>query len=135
MTPTPPPVPSSASSLLVVTRRAVTLTPAEATLFDPHHSLAGSVVTTEVPFDAVDPDIPEQQSKVRPAVVLAASEQGLLVRGIYSNPSPSRRVFSPWRRLGLDHVSYVDDARNAVAADTEVTRLGILSDEEWNSLF
>ena len=133
--PAPVPPAPSPSAHLEVTRRSATLTPAEAALYDVAHPLAGSVVTTEVPFDAVDPAAPEQQSKVRPAVVIAASEQGLLVRGIYSNPSPTRRVFSPWRRLGLDHVSYVDDARNTVSGDTEVIRLGVLSDEEWNSLF
>src|ERR1019366_10635351 len=82
----------------------------------PAHPLAGWVVTTEVPFDNVDPVIPEQQSKIRPAVVVAASDEGLLVRGIYTDASPTRSLFSPWRRLGLDHVSYVDVARSSVAA-------------------
>jgi hypothetical protein len=116
------------------TRRAVVLTPAEGAVYDVAHPLAGWVVTTEVPFDDVDPVIPEQQSKVRPAVVVAASEEGLLVRGIYTNPSPTRNLFAPWRRLGLDHVSYIDVARSPVAARAEVSRLGALSDEEWNSL-
>ncbi len=115
-------------------RRAVTLTPAEAALYDAAHPLAGSVVLTEVPFDNVDPVTPEQQSKIRPAVVVAASDDGLLVRGIYSNDSSTRSVFSPWRRLGLDHVSYVDVARSPVAADAEVNRLGTLNDEEWNAI-
>ncbi|MDH2904072.1 MAG: hypothetical protein PXZ08_09000, partial [Actinomycetota bacterium] len=66
--------------------------------------------------------------------VVAASEEGLLVRGIYTNPSPTRNLFAPWRRLGLDHVSYIDVARSPVAARAEVSRLGALSDEEWNSL-
>jgi hypothetical protein len=132
--PVAPPAPT-APAVLEVTRRALTLTPAEAALYDPAHPLAGAVVTTEVPFDAVDPVIPEQQSKIRPAVVLAGSDQGLLVRGIYSNPSPSRQLFTAWRRLGLDHVSYVDDARISVAADATAARLGVLTDEEWNSLF
>jgi hypothetical protein len=119
---------------LEVTRRFVALTPAEAALYDTAHPLAGWVVTTEVPFDDVDPVIPEQQSKNRPAVVVAASDEGLLVRGIYTNASPTRSLFSPWRRLGLDHVSYVDVARSPVAVDAEVNRLGVLSDEEWNAL-
>jgi hypothetical protein len=125
---------ASLSTKLEVSRRAALLTPAEAALYDPAHPLAGWVVTTEVPFDNVDPVIPEQQSKIRPAVVVAASDEGLLVRGIYSNPSPTRSLFSPWRRLGLDHVSYVDVARSPVAAGAEVNRLGALGDEEWNAL-
>ena len=120
--------------LLEVTRRKVTLTPSETAVFDVTHPLSGSVVMTEIPFDNVDPVISEQQSKIRPALVLAASSEGLLVRGIYSHASVTRSLFSPWRRLGLDHVSYIDVARIAVAADTELTRVGMLSDDEWNSL-
>lgn len=123
------------AATLEVTRRVVTLMPAEAASYDVHHPLAGWVVTTEVPFDAVDPVIAEQQSKIRPAVVVAGSPEGLLVRGIYTNASTSRSLFSPWRRLGLDHVSYVDVARSPVSASAEVSRLGVLSDEEWNALF
>jgi hypothetical protein len=115
-------------------RRAAKLTPAESALYDSAHPLAGWVITTEVPFDNVDPVIPEQQSKIRPALVVAGSEQGLLVRGIYSNASATRSIFSPWRRLGLDHVSYVDVARSAVRAGAEINRLGVLSDDEWNAL-
>jgi len=125
---------ASMSTKLEVSRRAALLTPAETALYDPAHPLAGWVVTTEVPFDNVDPVVPEKQSKIRPAIVVAASDEGLLVRGIYSNPSPTRSVFSAWRRLGLDHVSYVDVARSPVVAGAEVNRLGALSDEEWNAL-
>lgn len=135
---TPPPpsrvTTESVAASVVMSRRVPLLTPAEAALYDPQHPLAGWVVTTHVPFDSVDPVIPEQQSKVRPAVVVAASDDGLLVRGIYSHPSPTRSIFSPWRRLGLDHVSYVDVARSPVDVDVEVNRLGALSDEEWNAL-
>ncbi len=131
---TPSRSPATTVAPLRVVRRAVQLTPAEAAIYDVAHALAGSVVTTEVPFDNVDPVVPEQQSKIRPAVVVAASDEGLLVRGIYSNPSPTRVVFSPWRRMGLDHVSYLDVARSAVRDGAEVTRLGVLSDEEWNAL-
>ncbi len=115
-------------------RRSAMLTPAEASLYDQNHPLAGWVVTTFVPFDAVDPALPEQRSKVRPALVVAASEAGLLVRGIYSSPLPTRSIFSPWRRLGLDHVSYVDVTRSAVEPGAEVNKLGFLNDEEWNAL-
>ncbi len=118
-----------------VTRRSVMLTPAEAASYDPAHPLAGWVVMTEVPFDAVDPMTPELQAKIRPAVVVAASADGYLVRGIYSLESPSRHLFQPWRRARLDHVCYVEDVRTAIAADAELTKLVQLSDEEWNSLF
>jgi hypothetical protein len=133
VTTTPSPVVSHSSAPRSA-RRAAMLTPAESALYDVHHPLAGWVVTTEVPFDSVDPVIPEQQSKIRPAVVVAASDQGLLVRGIYSNASATRSIFSPWRRLGLDHVSYVDVARSAVRAGAEINRLGVLSDDEWNAI-
>lgn len=126
--------PAMAPTRLEVLRRAAVLTPAEVGLYDATHPLAGWVVTTEVPFDNVDPVAPEQQSKIRPAVVVAASETGMLVRGIYSNPSPTRSLFAPWRRLGLDHVSYIDVTRSPVAAGAEVNRLGALNDEEWNAL-
>ena len=132
--PTPPPTPSPVP-VLEVTRRSVMLTPAEAATFDPGHPLAGWVVMTEVPFDAVDPMAPEMQAKVRPAVVVAASAEGFLVRGVYSLESPTRHLFQPWRRAHLDHVSYIDDIRIAVAADAELTKLVQLSDEEWNGLF
>jgi len=132
--PTPPPTPSPVP-VLEVTRRSVMLTPAEAATFDPGHPLAGWVVMTEVPFDAVDPMAPEMQAKVRPAVVVAASAEGFLVRGVYSLESPTRHLFQPWRRAQLDHVSYIDDIRIAVAADAELTKLVQLSDEEWNGLF
>ena len=117
-----------------VTRRPAILTPSEAAVFDPTHPWAGWVVTTEVAFDAVDPTIEEQQSKIRPALVVAASPEGLLVRGIYTHASPTRSLFSPWRRLGLDHVSYIDVARSVVGPDAEVNRVGALSDQEWNAL-
>ena len=116
-----------------VMRRRLTLTPAEAARFDADHALVGWVVTAEVPYDSVDPAEPEHLAKVRPVLVVAASDEGLLVRGIYSGDGPTRRVFSPWRRVGLDHVSYLEDVRVAVARD-EISRLAQLSVEEWNAL-
>ena len=120
---------------LDVTRRSVPLTPAEAAKFDAAHPLAGWVVATDVPFDAIDPAMPDVHSKVRPAVVVAASQEGVLVRGIYSNETPSRSLFQAWRRAGLDHASYVDSVRIAIGPDVEVEKLVKLTDEEWNSLF
>src|SRR5580704_3648198 len=118
----------------VESRRAIILTPAELERFDPEHALVGTVVILEVPFDAVDPDVPEQRAKERPALVVAASEDAVLVRPIYSNDAPTRSVLQSWRRLGLDHVSYLDDARVSVAVPTaSLERVGRLSDQEWNA--
>jgi len=131
---TPAPVP--APEVPEILRRRFILTPSELDAFDPNHPLVGSVVLAEVPFDAIDPSIPEQRSKVRPVLVVAASDTAILALGIYSNQSPSRGLFKPWRRLGLAHVSYI--ASDRVALDVAVSsleRIGRLSDEEWNSLF
>lgn len=118
----------------VESRRAIILTPAELERFDPEHALVGTVVILEVPFDAVDPDVPEQRAKERPALVVAASDDAVLVRPIYSSDAPSRSVLQSWRRLGLDHVSYLDDTRVVVPASTaSLERVGRLSDLEWNA--
>jgi hypothetical protein len=110
-------------------------TPAELERFDPEHAMVGTVVIVEVPFDATDPSAPEQKSKERPALVVAASADSLLVRPIYSANAPTRNVFQAWRRLGLDHVCYVDDTRVAlsVAPSESLGRVGRLTDQEWNS--
>jgi hypothetical protein len=120
----------------VAERRRVLLTPSESERFDAEHALAGTVVIVEVPFDSTDPFAPEQKAKDRPALVVAASDDALLVRPIYSNSSPTRVTFGAWRRLGLDHVCYVDDARVAVPVTSvdSLERLGRLNDEEWNAL-
>lgn len=122
--------------VVVHERRRVILTPAELEKFSTEHPVVGTVVLAEVPFDAVDPIAPEQRAKARPALVVAASDAGMLVRGIYSNPSTIRVLFQPWRRLGFDHVSYIDDARTPIALTSldEIERLGRVTDEEWNSL-
>lgn len=124
------------SPSLIGERRRVLLTPSETERFDPDHVLAGTVVIVEVPFDSTDPSVPEQKAKERPSLVVGASDSALLVRPIYSNPSPTRVTFGAWRRLGLDHVSYVDDARVAVPVTSvdSLERLGRLSDQEWNAL-
>jgi hypothetical protein len=115
-------------------RRPLILTPAELERFSPEHVLAGTVVIVDVPYDAIDPSAPEQRSKERPALVVAASADGLLVRPIYSSVGPARRVLQAWRRLGLDHVCYVDDARVALSVATEsLERVGRLTDQEWNA--
>ena len=131
---TPPASVSIAPAL--VERRRITLTPAEAKLVNADHVKAGMVVSVEIPFDSIDPALPDVRAKHRPAVVVAASESTLLVRGIYSNQFANRQLFGPWRRLGLDHVSYVSDERQVIdVSETPVTELARLTDEEWNSLW
>jgi hypothetical protein len=88
----------------------------------------------EVPFDALDPDLPDVSSKERPALVVAASGDELLLRPIYSNPSTTRSIFQPWRRVGLDHVSYIDDVRVVVANVDPHVQVGQLTVSEWNAL-
>ncbi len=133
---TPSTVAPKEELVTAIGRRQVILTPAELDEFSTDHPLVGAVVIAEVPFDSVDPVIPEQRAKGRPALVVAASEDGILVRGIYSNPAVTRVLFSPWRRLGLDHVSYLDVERVVVTngALGESLRLGRLTDAEWNGL-
>jgi hypothetical protein len=132
------PVPSEASRALVgetvEARRSMLFTPAELERFDPEHALVGTVVIVDVPFDAIDPEVPEQKAKERPALVVAASDDAVLVRPIYSSSAPTRGILQSWRRLGLDHVSYLDDARVAVpVATASLERVGRLSDPEWNA--
>ena len=117
-------------------RRRYLFTPLESERFDAEHPLVGTVVLVDVPFDAVDPAAPEVTSKNRPALVVAANDESVLIRPIYSNASSTRSLFQPWRRLGLDHVSYIDDARLSVAmaSDGPLVRKGQLTDLEWNAL-
>lgn len=118
-------------------RRRAFLTPLEGARFSMEHPLAGAVLVLEVAFDAQDPSQPEVTSKERPALVVAGSPDALLVRAIYSNPSPTRSLFGPWRRVGLDHASYIEDARVAVSIERPeaLRRLGTVTTAEWNALF
>jgi hypothetical protein len=135
-----PPRPSATATISAPSapesRRRALLTPLEESRFNAEHPLAGSIVVLDVPFDAVDPVQPDVTSKERPVLVVAASSDEVLVRALYSQSSPTRSVFAPWRRIGLDHVSYIDDARLALTVESEPLRpLGQLTTAEWNSLF
>ncbi len=138
VTPSHPAAPTSSSTATPVAqeRRRMLLTPLESARFDAEHPTVGQVLLVEVPFDAADPLQPEVTSKQRPALVVAASSDELLVRPIYSNQSPTRSVFLPWRRVGLDHVSFIDDVRVAVSVDHADLHLplGRLTTSEWNAL-
>ena len=127
------PVPSA--PVPEVTRRSLFLTPLEIEKFDPTHPLVGAVVSVDVPFDAVDPENPELKSKVRPALVVAASSNGVLVRAIYSKEGVNRQIFNPWRRLNLSKISYIADARIPLEIATDaVAKIGFVNDEEWNAV-
>lgn len=117
-----------------VVRRAGGLTTLERERFSETHAMVGVVLLVDVPFDGVDAETPDVTSKERPALVVAGSGSELLVRALYSTTSTTRRVFSPWRRLGLDHVSYLDDLRVVVSPGPAPRRLGVVTDEEWNAL-
>ncbi len=119
----------------VIERRSARLTPRESALYDAAHPLAGSVILALVPFDAVDPAAEEATAKERPALVVAAAAHGALVRGIYSQQFANRSVFAPWRRLRLDHVSFISDERVGVELASAPVVLGELTTEEWNGLF
>jgi hypothetical protein len=124
------------TSTVEIERRPMKLTPVEEIEFNTSHPLVGTVVLAEVPFDDTDASIPELRAKERPALIVAASESGILVRGIYSNTGVTRVLFSPWRRLNFDHPSYVDVARTAVRdlEMNDIVRLGRLTNPEWNQL-
>ncbi len=116
--------------------RRTPLTPAEAREVTDRHPLVGAVVMIEVPFDAVDPTRPDEREKRRPALVVAASESQLLVRALFTKPRPGRIPFRPWRRVGLDHPSFLSDERTSVdRGEVGVVELGRLSAAEWNGLW
>ncbi|HVB52040.1 MAG TPA: hypothetical protein VND89_09935 [Acidimicrobiales bacterium] len=120
---------------VVEERRRLLFTPLEQARFDVRHPLVGVVLVLDVPFDAKDPALPDVTSKNRPVLVVAASSDELLVRPLYSNSAPTRTVFKPWRRLGLDHVSYIEDSRVVISGVRfdELQQLGQLTTPEWNA--
>jgi hypothetical protein len=136
--PTRPPSPPKATvAPEPESRRRLLLTPLESSKFDQDHLLVGTVLVLDVAFDSRDVDQPDVTSKDRPVLVVAGANDELLVRPIYTNESPTRSLFQAWRRLGLDHASYVDDVRVAVpfTGSDRQTQLGQLTTAEWNALF
>ncbi len=115
--------------------RSVRLTPRESERFVSAPPAAGTIVLADVAFDDVDPLVPDQTSKERPALVVAASGDAVLVRPIYSLDGPGRMLFGPWRRAGLNKACYVSDDRIVVEAPLHtLTRVGNLTVSEWNAL-
>jgi hypothetical protein len=134
--PTREPLDAASTNVVVPTetRRDYQLTPREREQFDPAHAMVGAVVLVDVVFDARDPAQPEITSKERPALVVGGSVDALLVRPIYSNESPTRQIFQAWRRIGLDHLSYIEDGRFATLRRHVGRSLGRLTVSEWNAL-
>ena len=99
------------------------------------HELVGSVFTAFIPYD---PAKPTGEGKTRPCVVIAAGDQRLLVRPVYSEP---RTYAQRWRAVriedyeaaNLDHSSYVSPDRFVVSIAKAVF-VGRLSTGDWNRL-
>jgi hypothetical protein len=128
--------PPSLAASLTIDRRKYIFTPLESASFDTDHPLVGFVIHTEVPFSEVDPTQPEVSAKERYALVLGVGENELLIRGVYSKETPRRHLFGAWRRLGLDHVSYIDENRLIISnANGSIAKVGELTNDEWNAIF
>ena len=92
-----------------------------------------SVVMAHIPYKPKDP---AGEGKLRPCVVIAAGENFLLVRPIYSNP---RRYAQHWRSVrlqewqvaGLERQSYVSIQRHMVLR-RKSSPIGRLSTRDWN---
>lgn len=117
-------------------RREIRLTPLEQQHFSIHHPLAGWVVVTEVPFDGVDPEHEDMTSKERPVLVVAASDEAILARPLYSAERVGRQLFGAWKRL-LEKPSYLSDSRLVLDVNPKsiTLRVGQLTDHEWNQTF
>ncbi len=128
-----PGTPIRATPLKLDRRRAI-LTPLESARVSVEHPLVGEIVSVEIEFDAANPAELAVTSKVRPALVVAASATELLVRPIFTNAGHARRPIRSWHRVGLAHESFLGPDRVFVAVPTPLPRVGRLNDDEWNSL-
>lgn len=123
------------STTLPESWRPTRLTPRESERFVSEAPAAGTVVLVDIAFDDVDPSLPDQTSKERPALVVASASGGVLVRPLYSNEAPGRVLFGAWRRVGLAKACYLADDRVVVDAPLHtLTRVGSLTTAEWNAL-
>ncbi len=128
---TPPPVP------VPETRRRVLLDASRRGDFNADHSLVGTVVMANVTFDAQDPENPSSRRRSGPHLSSPPRRTPCSYgRSIPKTHRPDH-VFGPCRRVGLDHVSYIDDAHVIVAVEAPeaLHRLGVVTTVEWNSLF
>ncbi len=120
-------------------RRRAVLTPLEEEEFDRDDPWVAGVVLAWVPFDAVDPDHPDLEGKVRPCVVIAGSPTHMLVRPGYSEGGVKSRDWKSvpvryWRRSGLDQPTWIDVVAIRVPRP-EVGPAGWLAPDDWNSLW
>jgi hypothetical protein len=117
-------------------RRRFILTPLEEATFDTEHPLAGYVLALDIPFDAANTEELGVSAKLRPALVVAGANEELLVLPIFSNEAPGRRLITSWKKLGLDHVSYLGSDRVSVAleASAALRRIARVGNDEWNAL-
>jgi hypothetical protein len=121
-----------------LTRRA-TLTPAQEEEFDRNDPLAAGVVYAWVPFDSVDPSLPDLVGKSRRCVVVAGSPTHLLVRAGYSEGGVKSRDWKSaplrhWKRAGFDQPTWIDVESQRVPRE-DVGPVGWLSPEDWNALW
>ena len=119
--------------------RRATLTPAQEEEFDRDDRWVSGIVYVWVPFDAVDPELPELDGKTRPCVVVAGSATHLLVRPGYSDRGVKSRDWksvpvSHWRRAGFAQPTWIDVEMVPVERPAGAP-LGWLETEDWNALW
>jgi len=119
-----------------VDRRPAQLTPKQAQIYTADDPLIGTIAEVDVRYHFQDPENPDARSKFRPAVIVAASAERFLVRGLYSLPKEWTTEVTGWHRFGLSreccNVSVVNE--ETVSRDIGRTYRR-LTDEAWNLLW
>jgi hypothetical protein len=139
-TPNPPVAPGAVArpevAAVATTRRRAPLTPIELAEFSDEDARSGDVLWVRIEHEGSDWQSPGVHEKERPAVLVAANDDAVLVRPVYSRESPERVLLAGWVRLGLDRPSWVGAERWRVERREagSLRHIGRLSDEEWNSL-
>jgi len=133
------PGPTERGTAPSITRRAL-LTPSQEDEYDRDDPWVTGIVFAWIPFDAVDPDRPDIDGKVRPCVVVAGSPTHLLVRPGYSDGGATSRDWKSvplrhWRRSGLDQPTWIDTEVLSVARAPVEAPTGWLSPDDWNALW
>ncbi len=121
--------------------RQATLTPLQEQEFDRRDPLVGSVVFAWVPFDpGAAPDESGLDGKSRRCVVVAGSEDHLLVRPGYSEGGSKSRDWKSvplrhWRKAGFERATWIDGEMLKVDRTPEQSPVGSLLPEDWNALW
>ena len=131
--------PSVRSTTPRLTRRAV-LTPVQEEEFDRGDPWTAGVIFAWVPFTAADSDRPQVDGKSRRCVVVAGSDDQLLVRPGYSEGGVKSRDWKSvalrhWKRAGFDQPTWIDGESVRVPRAEVEAPLGWLSPEDWNALW